>query len=240
MACTTWASRCMPHVRISFLRSAALLARQPSEESSSTLINSPQVPPEKSAGTKQRKRGGVSSFTDVMSKPTDSGGKRRRSTGFLARNTLSALTPIHDAFTSNAAAVAAEKKTTRPASFFTHSTMLDGEGRSPRDSDGSTEPPRNRPRTLIKNGRPTSIFGSLRSMRSTEEEEQLTSPASKASSIDEERLREPVPHGGVVLHHGEVQTTGGMFRKRKEYLVLTDTHLLRFKSYSRAAEAFPS
>ena len=43
-----------------------------------------------------------------------------------------------------------------------------------------------------------------------------------------------------MLHHGEVQTTSGMFRKKKEYLVLTDTHLIRFKSQSRASESYPS
>ena len=42
-----------------------------------------------------------------------------------------------------------------------------------------------------------------------------------------------------VLHHGEVQTTGSMFRKRTQYMVLTTTHLIRFKSQSRAAEVFP-
>ena len=43
----------------------------------------------------------------------------------------------------------------------------------------------------------------------------------------------------VVLHHGEVQTTGGMFRKRQQYLVLTNTHLLRFKNQGKASEVFP-
>lgn len=43
-----------------------------------------------------------------------------------------------------------------------------------------------------------------------------------------------------VLHHGEVQTTGGVFRKKKEYLVLTNSHLLRFKNQSKASESFPS
>jgi hypothetical protein len=46
--------------------------------------------------------------------------------------------------------------------------------------------------------------------------------------------------GKNVLHHGEVQTTSGLFRKKKEYLVLTDTHLIHYKSQSRASEAFPS
>ena len=43
----------------------------------------------------------------------------------------------------------------------------------------------------------------------------------------------------AVIHHGEVQTGGGMFRKRSQYLVLTNTHLLRFKSQAKAAEVFP-
>lgn len=42
----------------------------------------------------------------------------------------------------------------------------------------------------------------------------------------------------VVLLHGEVQTSAGMFRKKKEFLVLTDTHILRYKSQARAAELF--
>ncbi len=46
--------------------------------------------------------------------------------------------------------------------------------------------------------------------------------------------------GRTVRQHGEVQTTGGMFRKRSQYLVLTDTHLVRFKSQARALETFPS
>lgn len=42
----------------------------------------------------------------------------------------------------------------------------------------------------------------------------------------------------IVLLHGEVQTSAGMFRKKKEYLVLTETHMIRFKSQARAAEMF--
>jgi hypothetical protein len=45
--------------------------------------------------------------------------------------------------------------------------------------------------------------------------------------------------GQRILYHGEVQTTIGLFRKKKEYLVLSDTHLLRFKSFARALDFFP-
>lgn len=45
---------------------------------------------------------------------------------------------------------------------------------------------------------------------------------------------------GTVLHHGEVQTAGGMFRKKSQYFVLTDSELIRFKCQARASEIFPS
>lgn len=44
----------------------------------------------------------------------------------------------------------------------------------------------------------------------------------------------------TVLMHGEVQTSAGMFRKKKEYLVLTEAMILRFKSQAKASEVFKS
>lgn len=46
--------------------------------------------------------------------------------------------------------------------------------------------------------------------------------------------------GKSVLQHGEVQISGGMFRKKNHYLVLTEAYLLRFKSQTRAVEMYPS
>lgn len=43
-----------------------------------------------------------------------------------------------------------------------------------------------------------------------------------------------------MLHHGEVQTAGSMFRKKSQYFVLTETHLVRFKSQTRASDVFPA
>jgi hypothetical protein len=71
-------------------------------------------------------------------------------------------------------------------------------------------------------------------------EESLASTVSRARTLSNNwmqfddflNLRQP-------LLHGEVQTSSSVFRKKKEYLVLTDTHLLRFKNYHKAAEAFP-
>jgi len=43
-----------------------------------------------------------------------------------------------------------------------------------------------------------------------------------------------------VLQHGEVQTNSSLFWKKKEYLVLTETHLVRFKNQGKASESFSS
>ena len=64
--------------------------------------------------------------------------------------------------------------------------------------------------------------------------------SSKHSSINEETPALLNVSGMVVLHHGEVQMTASMFRKKSLYLVLTDTHLLRFKNQAKAADVFPS
>lgn len=175
------------------------------------------------------------------SRSTDAGGpgkghdRRRKSTGFFSRASISGLTPIHDDSSANALL----KKKRRPTSFF-QSSGINGEADVPREEDEHEDSPKFRPRTLLKAGRPSSILGSFRSKRSTDEDEQLTSPTSKSSSIEDgDQAAASVPAGGVVLNHGEVSATGGMFRRRKEYLVLTDRHLIRFKSQARAAEAFP-
>ena len=80
-----------------------------------------------------------------------------------------------------------------------------------------------RPRILQKQkGRPPSMFGSRgrRSMQNID--------GSRPASISED-----MPETSTVLYDGEVQTTSSLFRKKKEYLVLTDRHLVRFKSQSR-------
>ncbi|KAF2666338.1 RNI-like protein [Microthyrium microscopicum] len=45
---------------------------------------------------------------------------------------------------------------------------------------------------------------------------------------------------GRVLQHGEVHSSSVPWRKKTEYLVLTENYLLRFKSLKKAAESFPS
>ncbi|KAL2828274.1 hypothetical protein BDW59DRAFT_52346 [Aspergillus cavernicola] len=80
--------------------------------------------------------------------------------------------------------------------------------------------------------RRTSVFGSLRSLHSLDDD----SPT--RFSVDGEDTGHGV--GSVILHHGEIQITGGMWRKKSQYLVLTDSHLIRFKNANKATEMFPS
>ena len=83
--------------------------------------------------------------------------------------------------------------------------------------------------------RPSSVFGSLRSSKYYDDE-----PLSATTTHTSLGFDFPIDdtHSRHVLHYGEVQTSSSMFRKKKEYLVLTDTHLIRFKSQSKASDAF--
>lgn len=99
-------------------------------------------------------------------------------------------------------------------------------------------------RKSLQSSRRASLFGSFRSLQSMDEE--LAGQLSRGVSIDDNdlinsHLAQPRKFlGHVVLHHGEVQTAGTMWRKRSHYLVLTDTHLIRFKSQNKAADLFPT
>ncbi|KAA6407185.1 MAG: hypothetical protein FRX48_08987 [Lasallia pustulata] len=171
--------------------------------------------------------------------------RRRRKSLSIFRPSLTGRTPIHEEGPDSGQA--ALKKKRRPASFFTPTTPTSpaspsGSELERADSSNSLEratTAQNRPRTLQKSGRPSSIFGSLRSLHSlTADQDGLTRTSSKAASINEAEAGDVL--GNIVLHQGEAQTTGGMFRKKNQYLVLTDTHLVRFRSHGRASEMFPT
>ena len=96
--------------------------------------------------------------------------------------------------------------------------------------------------------RPPSVFGSLRSsMRSVSTDndaaEAVSEPLSATSttpSLDfSEASMDGINPARTVVLHGDVQTSAGMFRKKREYLVLTETHILRYKSQAKAADNFP-
>ncbi|KIV85003.1 hypothetical protein PV11_00744 [Exophiala sideris] len=114
---------------------------------------------------------------------------------------------------------------------------------SPVGSEQSS--PKARPRTLQRSSR-GSVFGSLRSLRSLDEDSEkvaLTRSDSKASSLHEDgdTLSMRGLFGQKVLQYGEVQAAGtNVFRKKTQFMVLTESHLIRFRSQARAVEMFPS
>ena len=178
------------------------------------------------------------------------GSGRRKSMNLFSRASLSGLAQINTDVANNETMEESDKKEKKKlgkrSSIFglgpAASPDLQQEGMMSPVHSGSSSP-KMRPRTLQK-GRPSSLFGSFgrKSLNNyAEEGEDLTGTTPDSPVEDGGHHLEPsAANGKTVLHHGEVQTTSGMFRKKKEYLVLTDSHLIRFKSQSRASETFPS
>lgn len=180
--------------------------------------------------------------------PVDMPDGQRRSLGFF-RPLVTPLTPIND--NKGDASVPATLKKRNPSSLLSSTTSSPTSSSSAKNleragsgasGEGLKHP---RPRSLQKK-RPSSIFGSLRSINSLQDGDEalqrtnstpisIRSTQSGASQTGAVDLA-----GAAVLHHGEIQPTGSMFRKKNQYLVLTETHLVRFKSQSRASEVFPT
>ncbi|MCJ1337031.1 hypothetical protein MMC09_002310 [Bachmanniomyces sp. S44760] len=171
--------------------------------------------------------------------------RRRKSISGIFRPSILGLTPIHDESPHTAPLPNSTRRKLRPASFFAASdpsapSSPDPERQSSQSGLAQPSSPKTRPRTLVKSSRPPSIFGSLRSLNSVHDEDEDLVRTNSRSSLAEESPTLFDTSNMVVLHHGEVQTAGGVFRRKNQYLVLTNTHLLRFKSQARASEVFPS
>jgi hypothetical protein len=141
-----------------------------------------------------------------------------------------------------------QKKGGRPLSIFASrstpsSPSLPSYEAANSEKAGFSESPKLRARAALQKGSRSSVFGSLKSSRPSEDDDALTKTESKGSSTNESRdlpgAMQAGLFGNAVLHHGEIQSMGGMFRKRNHYLVLTETHLLRFKGQAKAAEMYP-
>lgn len=153
-----------------------------------------------------------------------------RSSGSLSSFSYVNPTPITDA----------------PGPLLTHTE-------SARQSGFDSNPPSPTPGSPVGSSRPSlslsrrSIFGSIRGLRFSEDETPTGSPVSTASrsssflwkdfgSSKEDHI--DIGKNRTVLHHGEAITNSGLFWKKREYLVLTETHLVRFKSQGKASDIF--
>ncbi|KAF2861883.1 RNI-like protein [Piedraia hortae CBS 480.64] len=117
----------------------------------------------------------------------------------------------------------------------------------PQPNPTSSPPSRSRRPSLSARAasrRPPSVFGSLRqSVRSSCDDlrgDNLDHLYAASGNVPGEAEMEHQGAARTVLLHDEVQTSAGMFRKKREYLVLTETHLLRYKSQAKAADTFKS
>ncbi|KAJ9289247.1 hypothetical protein DTO021C3_3073 [Paecilomyces variotii] len=179
--------------------------------------------------------------------------KERRKSFSVLSSSLSNTVNSHDRSSSDGLSMLQKKR--RNSSFFSRNPSpvrapsplacrrpdtADSEGVASATSIPITAPEalKLRRKSLQRNKR-ASVFGSLRSLHSQEDDDKSVLGRSKPSSEDnDDSSRRTL--GTMVLHHGEVQTTGGMWRKKNQYLVLTDTHLVRLKNQNKAAEMFPS
>ena len=144
---------------------------------------------------------------------------------------------------SEPATVLRKKRTASLRSSLSTSTSYDNVRSSIASPHSPTSPAARASSSRGNANRASSVFGSFRGIRVPDEDgdgvlvlqspRSLSMPIAAPTSADEAR-------GRPVLLHGEVQTSSSMFRKKKEYLVLTETHLIRFKSHQKAAETFPA
>jgi hypothetical protein len=166
---------------------------------------------------------------------------KRRS--IFGRSGLTALTGLQNASSKDESQPSNLLRKRRTASFM--STLSDISQLGDKQSfDGTTiteTPAPSTPRSTVSRGslkRASSVFGSIRGYRLQDDDEPLSATSTRTSTGFGEYLGEDT-RIGQVLHYGEVQTSSSMFRKKKEFLVLTEKHLIRYKTQTKAAEAFP-
>lgn len=181
--------------------------------------------------------------------------RSRRKSLSIFQPELAALTPINEPRDYAPAGGLLKKR--RPGSLFSSSPSS-----SPTSSEIPPSSPltpikrtdsqsslnrllsKSRPRSLQKTGRPNSILGNFRnSLYSSQEDDDDDGNLERVTSKNSVHSTASTPnviYGTKVLNHGEIQTAGGVFRKKSAYFVLTDTHLVRFKSQERALDTFPS
>ncbi|KAL8693658.1 MAG: hypothetical protein Q9218_001568 [Villophora microphyllina] len=159
--------------------------------------------------------------------------RRRRKSLSILRPPLAPLTPI-DGEPRTPPGILKKRRPTSLAQDQSPSSSPTA-GQSVADvARASSKLDRLRGKNRQKSGRSSTLFGSLRSH--DEDDDVVSSPSSLRS------VNSVIPDvaAGMVMQHGPLPEVGPMFRKRVPYLVLTDSHLIRFKSQDRASEMFPT
>ncbi|KAF2086938.1 RNI-like protein [Saccharata proteae CBS 121410] len=108
---------------------------------------------------------------------------------------------------------------------------------TPIHHDGNALKERPTPNTLQKR-RPSLDPSAHAAFATDPDEEPLSAVSSKAPSVNWGELGDLGLRARNIIIHGEVQTSSTLLRRKKEYLVLTETHIVRFKSLHKACETF--
>jgi hypothetical protein len=176
----------------------------------------------------------------------------RRKSGLFALSTLTHSSSDPDGVAHSPRTLKKEMKHKKRASVgnaLEHPDIPRGSNESTAKTASQGSPRPRRPELRVTTSkRPPSMFGSLKpSMRHHHETNAdflgeplsaVNTTATSLRSVDTSLDAQwPTRH---VLMHGEVQTTTGMFRKKKEYLVLTEQSMTRYKSQAKASEFFSS
>lgn len=170
----------------------------------------------------------------------------RRKSGLFALSTLSSSTE-HDATAKSPRTLKKHKKRASFGNALDHPDIPSAakDATTPKQSSHGSPKPR-RPSLSAKNNakRPSSVFGSLKPLSRSNTEliaepvgEPLTKTLTAKTSLHsvDEAMDAQLSYRNVLMH-GEVQTSTGMFRKKKEYLVLTESSITRYKSQGKASE----
>ncbi|KAF2841514.1 RNI-like protein [Patellaria atrata CBS 101060] len=180
-----------------------------------------------------------------MSKSSGDGNSLSKRASIFGRNSLNTILPNRDrddnSPTPELSLVSNLLKKRRTPSLFSSGASSPGGYTESHwdDSETPTSPfsPARQETFPRSSGLSSSGFGSWKSVRSDDIEEPLTAVSVTPPSINWGEI-DIGTRGRNVLHHGEIQIGNAMFKKKKEYLVLTDTHLIRFKNKEKAALAF--
>ena len=164
----------------------------------------------------------------IMSTSHDANSARRKSFAFFSRPNNSPETdtgtwPVKELIT---------KQRPKSAFFTTGGTGYEEVATVVWTNIGS------RPRVLTKTPgqRPRSMFAPLRG-RDPGSPQAESSGSSSIDSSQSDNMQ-PLHPSRVIIHSGEVVASGGLLRRKKEFMVLTSDELLRYKSESKASEAF--
>ncbi|KAK7550395.1 leucine rich repeat protein-like protein [Phyllosticta citricarpa] len=182
---------------------------------------------------------------------SSSSSSKRRSFfgGSLSKSPLSALTPANDCRDRDPSrerhSPNALQKRRRPSSFidglglgsaFGSDSLLapDSPAHSPAKSPASDS----RGPRLRHSARISSWVSARSGSDDPEDDAVLSALSSKTPSVNWGEFNDVGLHSRKIILHGEVQTSSTLFRRKKEYLVLTETHVVRFKNQQKAAETF--